>query len=156
MLTATWSPPDEPKPGAKTKKRKPPAKVLPALDLRAIANNRYRLSRDPSAAIVPQDEEDRAWLARVLCRHGWIGINSETELASYCAEPQIRRHLLRLEGAKLRQDGDRECLISIPAAGFDEAARLLRARRKRQLTDEERARRKAAMVALRLRPLDRS
>jgi len=62
--------------------------------------------------------------------------------------PTVSR-LLAIEGVELVQDGDREKTLEFDVGLFGDVDAVLKFRRKRQLSDEERARLRAQILAVR-------
>jgi hypothetical protein len=121
------------------------------IDLKRLVNGRYRIEYDPSADI-DTDRETRLWCARVPCKFGFISVHSSTMLAAYTANPRMVSKLAELEGAKIHQRGDSEIRVVFDRVHLDAVCRLLKARRRRQVSPAERDRLAALSEKYRPRP----
>jgi hypothetical protein len=109
------------------------------IDLKALAHDlRWRVTLDPSDAQSPRSE--RPWMYRVDGKRGHVFVQGEKQLAAWCGTVFARRELLAVPGARLIRDGDKEAVITFPTAQFDTVCAILKGRRRRQLTPEQRAR----------------
>src|SRR5262249_44677372 len=126
------------------------------IDLKAAYGRRYRVSWDESASIPDQSAEDRAWLQIVEAKYGHIFIHSERELGVYVrtkGDPTNRLgRLLAIPGSRLRQRGDHPATVVIPDEQFEQAAAIIHARKRRQLSAEHQAKLTAAAAPFRFQP----
>ena len=91
-------------------------------------------------------KEDRHWLWQIPCtrtKGGHIFTYSDTHLA-YMSElgrshGKLRRDLLELGYTRIEQLGDEEFTVSFPVERLDEVASLVRARKRKKLTEEQKA-----------------
>jgi hypothetical protein len=115
--------------------------MLP-IDLKAIAADRYRLTLDESASLPSTDPtaETKAWCRQIPCRYGHIGVHSDRELSAYCSASRLFRSLLEIPTTRQRQRGDSELTVTFEPEHLEQVADLLKARRKRQISDSERQR----------------
>jgi hypothetical protein len=80
---------------------------------------------------------------RIPCKYGFISIHGLDTLAGFANTSIMAGKLVAVPGVKVHQRGDREVRVLFAPNMLDAIARLLRARRKRQVSEEERARLKA-------------
>jgi hypothetical protein len=109
------------------------------IDLKAQFGRTYRIVMDPSAE---QDtgEAERLWFYRISCRSGFLSVHGPETLAAWTdSRPMIAR-LIALPGVRVHQRGDREVRVLFGPEILDAVADLLRARRRRQVSDAERQR----------------
>lgn len=119
------------------------------IDLEDACRGRYRIEFDESALIPGQTREERLWLEQIPCKYGHIYIHGRDKLGAYCDRPRIFERLMAIPGTARLQVVDRELSVSFHPAQLEEVAELLQARRRRQLTDEERERLAAIGAAFR-------
>jgi hypothetical protein len=125
------------------------------IDLRATFERRFRYAWDESYAAERPDfrRVEAPWLTVIPCRFGRIFPWGGLRLAAYCAAgPLKRRDLERLPGVTVAQGGGRGCpevVLSFDAEMIDRVAAVLRARRPRRFSDEQRARLLAASAGSR-------
>jgi hypothetical protein len=110
------------------------------LDLKSLAAGRWRLTLDESAAIPGQTEADRAWLWQVPAKYGHVYIHGRERLGVYCRSVRLLPRLLAVPGLALHQRGDREFSATFPPDALAEVADIIQARRRRQVSEGERAR----------------
>ncbi len=108
----------------------------PPLNLHALAGGRYRLELDESARI-DRSQEPKDWCIQIPCKHGHIGVHSDKELRAYCKATRLFARLTDITSARVIQEGDKEIAIAFHPTHLDEVAELLKARRKRVVTEEE-------------------
>ena len=122
------------------------------IDLKELAGKRYRVALDKSRSDEPSREE-RLWLYQIPCQRGHIGVWGENTLSAWTDRTPTSKRLEAIPGVKVVQRGDRELQVTFGPERLDAVAELLKARKKRQLTDEQReklvARGKAALISLR-------
>ncbi len=107
------------------------------INLRSIAQaNGYRVTMDPTAAIEPSRAE-RAWLLRVPCQRGHIGVHGEATLSAYVTVRTARR-LMAVDGVRVVQRGDHEARVVFGVEHLPEVARVLQPHRRRRLSPEAR------------------
>jgi hypothetical protein len=108
------------------------------MNLKAIAKAKgYRLTWDESRAGREQD----ANLMQIPCKHGHIYPHGPKTLgAAVDGHPGIVRKLLALPGTRCHQLGDRgEANILFGVELLDTVAGVMRVRRRRRMTDAQRA-----------------
>jgi hypothetical protein len=109
----------------------------PMIDLRAFAGDRYRISLDESA---DPSRESRLWYCRIPCRYGFINVHGPTTLAAYTDRRRMVPKLVAVEGVTVHQRGDSEVRVILDPSRLDAIADLHHAKRRRRLSDAERAR----------------
>ena len=111
--------------------------------IESLAGRRYRLAWDPAAGDrAPVSPESRDQYALIPCRTGEIYRQSETALAWLCTAPRL--------AARLAQRGpdwldtfigcEGEAIFTFPAEHFHDVCALAHPRRRRQVSEVERAR----------------
>jgi hypothetical protein len=126
-------------PGSST----PEGIMIDPVDLKTLAGDRYRIVLDPSAGDDPS-HAGRPWFYRVACKYGFIGVHGGSTLAVHCDRRRLFAALLAIPGGRVWQRGDREITVLVDAEHLDAAAGILKARRRRRLTEEQRERLVAA------------
>lgn len=109
------------------------------IDLKRLAGARWRVTLDDSAE---QDTSgaERLWLYRLAGNRGHVYVHGADRLGVWTDQRGMRDRLLALPGARLHQDGDREWTIVLAVEHLDTAAGIIKARRRRQVSEEQRAR----------------
>ena len=114
----------------------------PVINLQDDFGDRYRVTYEESYFV----ERSRQtvvdpWLMIIPCRFGHIFPHGDDILAaSVDGFPKIAGRLRRLAGVHIHQDGDfGELTVLFPVGTFDTVAEIMRPRRRRQLTDQQRA-----------------
>jgi hypothetical protein len=122
------------------------------IDLKTQYGDRYRITLDESASILGQSQEDRLWLYQIPGKFGHVYVHGNATLGAYVRtrhDPTDRLgRLLALPGARLHQRGDAEAAVIFAPECLDEVAQILRLRRRRQLTPEQRESARQRMKAL--------
>jgi hypothetical protein len=109
------------------------------IDLKARFGRQYRVTLDPSAEQDP-GEAERPWHYRIPCRSGFISVHGPETLAAWTdSRPMIAR-LVAIPGVRVHQRGDHEVRVLFGPETLDAVADLLRARKRRQVSDAERQR----------------
>jgi hypothetical protein len=91
-------------------------------------------------------EKGDPWMMQIPCK-GMVTIypNGGSKLAVDCDyHPQIARQLASIPGVDLAQDGDQEKTFVFDVSLIDQVAAIIEPRRRRQLSEEHRARLAAA------------
>jgi hypothetical protein len=109
------------------------------IDLKALAEGKFRITLDESAEVDPSREE-RPWYYRIPCKFGHIGLWTKTELSACAVGRVMPGKLMAIPGVRVVQRGDHEVQVAFPPDLLDEVATLLHARRKRRISDETRER----------------
>ena len=108
------------------------------IDLKAIAGSRWRVTLDESAEQDPGGSHS-PWNYRLEGRRGHVYCHGQTTLGVWTDHRGMRRRLLDLLGARLHQGGDREWTIVVSLDHLGAAATIIKARKRRRLSEEHRA-----------------
>src|SRR5262245_31382789 len=106
-------------------------------DLKALYGARFQITFDEAA----EGRRKDSWLMQIPCAGKGVMIypHGENLLAVQCDHrPSIAKRLAEL-GLRLAQDGDAEKTFVIPVERFEEVAAIVKPRRRRLLTEEQRA-----------------
>jgi hypothetical protein len=124
--------------------------------LKDTYGDRFKVTYEESALIPNQTAEDRAWLQIVEGHRAHIYIHGENNLGvhvrTFNDNSNRLGRLLETPGSRLHQNGDREATVVIPNDQFERAAEIIRARRRRQVSDSERRRLAQAGAKFRFQP----
>lgn len=114
--------------------------MTPCPDLRQLAGNRFRLAHDPAAACEPGGRND-PWLLTIPCLYGEIYPHGPDRLgfASKSRGP-IANAVAALPSAEIAQCGDDGMNITFPVSLFKRVTAIVKPRRKRRLSPEQRER----------------
>ena len=125
------------------------------IDLKARFGARYRITHDQAHA-AEYGENSRVydpWLAMIPCRHGHVYPHGgELLAASTDRRGAISKRLSILPGVRLLQDGDDGVNVVFHIKDFDAVAAILKPRRRRQLTPEQKAERTERLRQYRFSP----
>jgi hypothetical protein len=110
------------------------------VNLKEIYGKTYRITLDESASIDGQTHEERLWLYQIPCKFGHIFVQGENTLGAYCNRIKVIPRLIALPGVRVKQRGDREVNVAFDPAQLAEVAQLLKARKRRVISAEERSR----------------
>lgn len=136
-----------------TKTKAPPKKVYHralGVNLKVLSGGRYRIQKDPGWINVRScktreqreaAENDNEWLYIIPCKRGGkisglkanIYSHSNTELGFIGAGVGLRRELLKLDGVRSHQVGDKEFSVVFPNALLDAVSGVVGARPKRKV-----------------------
>jgi hypothetical protein len=119
--------------------------VVPCVDLRAMFGEQYQIAEDPSLAAERPDRRrtERAWLTRIPCAAGgFIAPAGGRQLLAFGTTR--RRRLRERPCVRIAQDGGDELIVTFDVADFETVASVLGAKRRRRLSDEHRAKLRAA------------
>ena len=127
------------------------APMTEPINLMQRFGKRYRISFDPAydPKHRPNDKLD-AWMMQIPCQRGTIypyGGNELAVMVDY--RPITAKQLADLPGVQLVQHGDHEKTFIFAVELFDEVAKLVKPRRRRRLTPEQRENLKRAGEATR-------
>jgi hypothetical protein len=109
------------------------------LNLRELYGGRYKITYDPAA--VTWGEKRDPWMHQIPCAGKGITIypHGGTRLAvEIDYRPHIAKRVAALPGVQLHQDGTHEKTYLFDVALFDRIAAIVKPRRRRQLTAEQR------------------
>lgn len=113
--------------------------MKPNYDLKALAGERWRVIRDPAAGDDPGWTQD-PWLWRIEGQGGHVYVHGADVIGVWVKGSRTRDRILALPGARLHQAGDREWTVVLPVDHLDTVCEIIYARRRRQVSEEERAR----------------
>jgi hypothetical protein len=109
------------------------------LNLNVLFGKRFRISND-SAAITPSERKN-PWMMTIPCRRGAViyphGGNLLAVELDY--RPHMAKRLASIPGVRLHQDGDHERTLLFPVELFLQVAALVKPRRKRRLSPQQKA-----------------
>lgn len=107
-------------------------------DLRQLAAGRYRLWTYAGERVRPETDP---WLLTILCQTGHVYPHGPDRLA-FASNNRggVARAVASLPGAAIEQEGTDGINVSFPVEAWPEVAKLVRPRRRRQVTPEQRAR----------------
>jgi len=105
------------------------------INLRGRFGNRYKIDYDPAHT----GRKDDPWLQVIDCQRGHIYPHS-TELLGVATNGRgpTAKAIARMPGVTVVQDGDDGINAVFPVELFPKVAKLIKPRRKRQLTAEQR------------------
>jgi hypothetical protein len=112
------------------------------IDLQKMFGGRFRIIYDPSYDVfhVPKAKRD-PWMMCIPCQFGMIYPYSDVLLAAEVDyHPKTAKQLQALTGVALTQDGDYERTFTFSLAVFEQVAAILKPRKRRILTEEQKAR----------------
>jgi hypothetical protein len=110
------------------------------IDLRQQYSSRYRIGCDPSCERVHHNDACDPWNVVVLCQHGHIYPHGELLLgAATNNRGQIANSLAALPCVRVVQDGDDGVNVIFDASDFAKVAAIMKPKRKRQLSAEQKA-----------------
>jgi len=111
------------------------------VDLRERFGDRLKVEYEEGhrAEYGPRARTDDPWLQVVPSRNGDIYPHGGDELAAYCERPGIGKRLAALDCVRVHQHGDREITVVFDVADFDRVAAVLKPRKRRRLSPEQRA-----------------
>jgi hypothetical protein len=107
------------------------------LDLKALSGGTLRVTLDESATISGRTQADRLWLLQIPCKYGHVYLHGTETLGAYAAGRRIAGKLAALPGVRVHQRGDSEVTVTFSPAVFPAVAVLLRARKRRRLSEEQ-------------------
>jgi len=109
------------------------------INLKDLAGARYRITVDESAKL-DITQSARTWCYRIPCRYGHISVHGSDSLAAFTDRPKVGRRLASLAGVKVQQRGDREVTVVFSPDQLGAVTSLLKARKRRQDSDAQKAR----------------
>jgi hypothetical protein len=119
---------------------------MTCIDLRQRYGSRYRVTCEPSCERVHHNDQCDPWYATILCEYGYIYPHGGKQLgASTNRRGPTARRLVALPRVCLVQDGDDSVNVVFDASDFDRVAAIMKPRRKRVLTPEQKAERVARL-----------
>jgi hypothetical protein len=121
--------------------------TTPCIDLKQLAGKRYRLDYDPAR----QKRDDDPWLLTIPCRHGHIYPHSAELLGIATNTRTTGLKLAKLPGVEMWQDGDDGCNLTFPPHVFAKVASVVKPKRRKVLSEEQRQKLAEAGKATRIR-----
>jgi hypothetical protein len=115
--------------------------VTECVNLLEMFGDRFRVSFDPAydPDHVPRTKLD-PWMMQLLCERGVIYPYGGDRLAvEIDSRPQTAKAVGAIPGVVLYQDGSTEKTFLFPLSLFDQVAGIVRPRKRRRLSDEQRA-----------------
>jgi hypothetical protein len=115
---------------------------MECVNLRGRFGRQYRIEHEESyyAERPEHRSAEEAWLQIIPCQRGHIYPHGHNMLAAATnGRGAIVKKLLAVPGAKMWQDGDDGVNVLFPVERFDDVAKLMRPRRRRRLSPEQRA-----------------
>lgn len=113
------------------------------IDLSTIAAERHwRLGRDPADAAERPGRRlaSDPWYHVIKCQRGELYPFSAAEIVAEATSNPTFNRLAGLPGVRVHQNADQGGAVRFPIAMLDQVAEIMRPRRKRQVSDDERAR----------------
>lgn len=114
------------------------------IDLAERYGKQYRIDYEPQSAQWPRTEH--AWLARIRCQYGHVGVQGGERLYAFTDRPVIGGRLRRLRCVE-RAQGDLEVRVVFHVDHLAAILAILRPRHRRQFTEAEIERLKAVGAA---------
>src|SRR5262249_1255264 len=108
------------------------------LDLAAVAGDRFRFVLDSSYEVSDRTRDDRLWCARIECAYGHIYPHGPNALGAWPGRRMMVSKLISIPGVRIRQRGDAEVTVVFPPDLLDTVCDVLKARRRRRTSDQQR------------------
>jgi hypothetical protein len=105
-------------------------------NLQSLFGNRFRTEHDP-AAKTPSEKAD-PWMMTLPCQNGDIYPHGADRLAVEC-KTKTAHKLMAMSGITVHQQGDTEWTLLFDVAMFDAVAAIVKPRRRRRLSEEQKA-----------------
>lgn len=118
------------------------------IDLRSLYGSIFKIILDESAAVSGLSRADKLWLYQIPCRFGHIYVHGTDRLGAYCHGRQRIKPLLDIPGVTLHQRGDSEVSVTFAPEALPLVADLLKARRRRVLSDSHKEMLRKRLAAL--------
>lgn len=123
------------------------------VNMRTLFGARFRVGRDPAASARDTDP----WLLTLPCRYGTIYPHGGDVLAvEVDGHSKLAARVAALPGVRAHQWGDQERTLLFPVALFDQVAAIVRPRRRRVLTEEQRQAARERLAAYQFSPAAQS
>jgi hypothetical protein len=106
------------------------------------ADSGFKIALDESAN-VDASRDARSWYYQIPCRYGHVGVWGKTLLSAYATGRIMIGKLASLPGVNVVQRGDDEIQVTFHPDRLADVANLLHARRRRTVSERERARLRA-------------
>lgn len=108
------------------------------INLKEVVQKRYKIEMDPSYE-AGADDDGKLWYYRVPCKHGHLFVHGAKELGVFTDKPNVAALLRQIDGLRSLQRGDREFSFGFSPSLLHEVAKVMRARKRPQFTDEQKA-----------------
>jgi hypothetical protein len=111
----------------------------PCPNLKELFGDRFKIGHDPAA--VTWGEKSDPWMMTVLCKGGVVIYPfSDGKLAvEIDYHGGVAKQVAAIPGVRSHQDGDNEHTFVFPLELFDEVAAIVKPRRRRRMTEEQKA-----------------
>jgi hypothetical protein len=109
------------------------------IDLKKQYGRKFRITLDESFEIGDRSNEEKLWNLRIPGKYGHIGVWGENTLSAHSGSSRVVKKLIEIPGVTIKQRGDNEVTIVFPPDLIEPVADVLKAKRRRQLSDEHRA-----------------
>ena len=113
------------------------------LNLKELFGDRFKLDVDEGFyAERPEFRRDEeVWLTHILCQHGHIGVwGDDLLVACTNSAGSVAKRLAALSFTTVVQDGSDGLNATFPVEHFDKVAAIIKPRKRRRLSEEQRAR----------------
>lgn len=108
------------------------------IDLKKTYSKKFRIQLDESFEIGDRSSEERLWCYQIPCKHGHIAVHGKDTLSGYTSKSRMIPRLESIPGVIVKQRGDSEMTVVFPPNLIEQVADVLQARRRRQLSEEQR------------------
>jgi hypothetical protein len=109
------------------------------LNLSELFGDRFRIGHDPVAETWKEKQDP--WMMTILCQRGLIYPYGGTTLAvEIDYRPILAKAVAKVPGVRLYQDGDWEKTFLFDVSLFDQIAAIVKPRKRKQLSEEQRER----------------
>jgi hypothetical protein len=113
--------------------------VATCINLQELCGDLYRIGHDEAAQT--RGERVDPWTMTVPCQRGVIyPCGGDLLAVEVDYHPSVAKQLAALPGVGCVQDGDQEKTFTFPSAKFDAVAAVVKPRKRKQVSVEERAR----------------
>ena len=113
------------------------------VDLRKLYGDRFKMGLEESYFAERPEfrKQERPWLTHILCQYGTIGVWGDNDLVACTTRNGATASKLRkLPFARVAQDGSDGVNVVFDLKHFDEVAEIMKPRRRRQLSEQEKQR----------------
>ncbi len=113
------------------------------INLQTMFGNKYRITYDESYDVKGTRRATRdPWMMQIPCRRGVTIFPHSDELLAVELDRhnKMARRIAKLPGTVIHQDGDHEKTILFPVCVFDTIAEIVQPRKRRILSEEQKAR----------------
>lgn len=113
----------------------------------------FKVTMDESAMVDDQSTADRLWLQQIAGKKGHVFVQSRKTLGAYVktshdSTDRLGR-LLKIRGTRLLARGDHEASVEFPPGAIEKVAEILQLKRRRKVSEEQRAVMAARLKAVR-------